>query len=593
MKTLLIGNTGYVTRELIETAFPGDTVVVIGNPALKSDKKHRITSYGFSMEDAYAESTVKGCYFDKVVYFSNYLTMHGSQLGELERIQRMFTRFWLGQGAQIVYLTACDSCCAEASGRRELVKVAIALFVKFSEKLGLHPKILRIPYLYSDTYEEDYLCQVLKSLDEKKKVKLDVSREDYACFLSGRDLGILMQKVFHAWNDRTEILNVSDTARLRFADLENALRQIDRSFKITFTGTPENRQEPDTNEALLDRYGWTQSWGLTGELREMYESVHSRSHKKISLGQRLKAWPEKHRRLVAAVELAAGFLCTELAARLAASSVPFRTVDFRLLFIVIMSSIYGMNAGIAAAVLAGIALTGVYVENGMDWVALFYEPTNWLPFIAYFAAGILCGYVRLKNQDELLLVKNENALLQDKFLTLKGLYRDTLDHQKAYKKQILSARDSFGKIFEITKKLDSDSPRQILDQAVEVLEQMLENETIAIYTVDRSNRTARLAACSKAMSGSLEETLSLPPLRQALEWAELGEVWVNRDLRQDHPMYLAQIHGAGEEVLILVYGTSFSQNGIHYTNLIKVLCGLIESALSRAAHGEALERLVP
>lgn len=48
-------------------------------------------------------------------------------------------------------------------------------------------------------------------------------------------------------------------------------------------------------------------------------------------------------------------------------------------------------------------------------------------------------------------MKEENKLILDKFLFMREMYQETLSDKRQYKKQILGSRDSFGKIFDITK----------------------------------------------------------------------------------------------------------------------------------------------
>lgn len=39
MRTLFVGNTGYITNEFIENAFPDSLVVVMGAACIKTDRK--------------------------------------------------------------------------------------------------------------------------------------------------------------------------------------------------------------------------------------------------------------------------------------------------------------------------------------------------------------------------------------------------------------------------------------------------------------------------------------------------------------------------------------------------------------------------
>lgn len=169
METLLIGNTGYVTREFIINAFPNDSVVVIGNTKLKTDKQFHITSYHVSMEDEIAEKIIMGHSFEKIVYFSNHLTLHQRQQGEMERIRKLFHTYGTNKEAEIVYLTSLESCYSEESGKAELVGDAERLCLYYAEALDRDVKIIRIPFLYSAYYEEDYVYKMIKNMDEKKK----------------------------------------------------------------------------------------------------------------------------------------------------------------------------------------------------------------------------------------------------------------------------------------------------------------------------------------------------------------------------------------------------------------------------------------
>ena len=66
----------------------------------------------------------------------------------------------------------------------------------------------------------------------------------------------------------------------------------------------------------------------------------------------------------------------------------------------------------------------------------FYEPSNWIPFIFYFAVSAICGYVRLKNTENVRFMKAENKLILDKFLFAREMYQETLRDKRQYKKQI-------------------------------------------------------------------------------------------------------------------------------------------------------------
>ena len=85
MKVLLAGNTGYVTEEFVEEAFPEWQVMVLGNKMLKTVRRRNLISRPFPRTELELGDIFRTYEFEAVVYFSNYLTLHG----ELEGKQRI------------------------------------------------------------------------------------------------------------------------------------------------------------------------------------------------------------------------------------------------------------------------------------------------------------------------------------------------------------------------------------------------------------------------------------------------------------------------------------------------------------------------
>ena len=60
-------------------------------------------------------------------------------------------------------------------------------------------------------------------------------------------------------------------------------------------------------------------------------------------------------------------------------------MDLRLLFVVIVGTIYGLHAGVFAAVLACAGVAMSYASQGASFAPLFYDTSNWLAFVIYFS----------------------------------------------------------------------------------------------------------------------------------------------------------------------------------------------------------------
>lgn len=87
MKVLLAGNTGYVTEEFVEEAFPECQVMVLGNKMLKTVRRRELISRPFPRTELEFGDIFRTYEFEAVVYFSNYLTLHGELEGEAENLR--------------------------------------------------------------------------------------------------------------------------------------------------------------------------------------------------------------------------------------------------------------------------------------------------------------------------------------------------------------------------------------------------------------------------------------------------------------------------------------------------------------------------
>lgn len=289
-------------------------------------------------------------------------------------------------------------------------------------------------------------------------------------------------------------------------------------------------------------------------------------------------------RLTAFLELALGAVLMEALQRILGSTAQFRMIDVRLLFVVCMASMYGLNMGVWASVAAIASLCLGYYREGYSWLVLFYEPSNWIPFILYLVAGAVCGFSRDKREEENAFIQKENSLLQEKYAFLSRLYQEALEYKNQYKKQIIGSRDSFGRIFDVVKQLDTMLPEKIFAETIPVLEDVLENKTVAIYSIyDQDARYGRLEVCSRPVSEMVNKSIRLADYGQALEAVKAGQVWFNRDLEEGLPLYMAGVRVQERlTVLIMIYRAEYAQVGMYYANLIRILSGLIESSFARA-----------
>ena len=484
---------------------------------------------------------------------------------------------------RIVYLTGPERLYDVPTGKTLLVSEMENLSREYAKLYKTTVKIIRSPYLYSEQYEKDFLNTVFREISAEQKITFQEDESQRMFFLSMQDLAELMYKIFDNWDEDEEILNIADGFDHCFKDLGDKLTELCPHLKVSYArySIMENMLKDD--KIIRYKYGWFPKISILEELPELYEHYQERNNIKEGRLDSLKHIISKHKAAVRVAEFAAFFILFELLNGIAGNQAQFKMIDLRLIFVVLFGSTYGINYGIAAAAAESLSLIRAFEAEGSSWYVLFYEPSNWIPFIFYFAVGAICGYIRMKNKDNVQFIKEENNLLQEKFLFTREMYQETIEDKNLYKKQILGSKDSFGKIFDITRKLDVIQPQELYIETIRVLEDVLENKTFGLYTLNRENGYGRLETASAQVQGNYPNSIKLSEYSAAMEELENGNVWANREFLEKYPMYMAGVRKNGELVmLICIQQASREQMSLYFLNLFKILSGLVETSLLRA-----------
>ena len=583
MRTLLVGNTGYITNKFVEEAFPESLVMVMGDTSIRKNRKKNLFVRPFVKNEKELEDIFITYDFEQIIYFSNYLSFHGETYGEAEMLRKILQLCRGKRNMRIVYLTGPERLYDVPTGKTLLVSEMENLSREYAKLYKTTVKIIRSPYLYSEQYEKDFLNTVFREISAEQKITFQEDESQRMFFLSMQDLAELMYKIFDNWDEDEEILNIADGFDHCFKDLGDKLTELCPHLKVSYArySIMENMLKDD--KIIRYKYGWFPKISILEELPELYEHYQERNNLKEGRLDSLKHIISKHKAAVRATEFAAFFILFELLNGIAGNQAQFKMIDLRLIFVVLFGSTYGINYGIAAAAAESLSLIRAFEAEGSSWYVLFYEPSNWIPFIFYFAVGAICGYIRMKNKDNVQFIKEENNLLQEKFLFTREMYQEAIEDKNLYKKQILGSKDSFGKIFDITRKLDVIQPQELYIETIRVLEDVLENKTFGLYTLNRENGYGRLETASAQVQGNYPNSIKLSEYSAAMEELENGNVWANREFLENYPMYMAGIRKNGELVmLICIQQVSREQMSLYFLNLFKILSGLVETSLLRA-----------
>ena len=586
MEVLVVGNTAYVDDDFCAKAFPGDHVKVVAAQEARRDKSSPHASWKEllqHLEQAYE--------FDRVVYLSNYLTPHTDTVGDIELLRSVF-RTCAGRRVQLLYVAgpAGAEGAADAAGRTGKGIIAHAandLCRYYAAREGVQTKILRVPFLYtaSAALEDPFLVPLFDACSTGS-VALQGAQDAAFPLLCAEELSVLVRRIFDSWNANFETLDVVDTFHHTVGEVGDALKALFPGLSVAY-GDSAGYALPASDVARV-RYGWFQRYDLLRDLSTIQARWDAGRAKKVNPLRAAIDRIQMRTLPVKCLETGVAWVLFEVLEHLFSQSAQLNVLDYRLLYVVLIGTLYGLDFGLVAALLASVGLAASYFTlYGYTFQGLFYEPSNWLPFIAYFVVGAVCGYVQLRNSEAIKAERDENELVRNRNTFLTRLYHDAIEDKRAFKQQIVGRHDSFGKIFAVTQELDVLNPRDIYRKCCELLGEILENDSVTIYHVS-GGAFARLVAASPAISNDVPRSLSLDDLAPVLQGSISG-LWVNRTLTPGLPMFGYAIERDGAPaVLIFVRHVAESQMTLYYQNLFRILCGLVESALGRAFDYEAV-----
>ncbi|MBR6603956.1 MAG: HD domain-containing protein, partial [Clostridia bacterium] len=587
-RVLLIGNTEYLTEEFVQATFPQSKVMMVGNTDLDGSDRIKL----FRVRKPSVKAILETYEFDLIVFFSAGLRFQSTDHNDAEELREVLQfSAEMQKEIKILYLSPLDSSFSERTDKAIIASASEKLCEFYAKRYSLDVKTVQIPYLYSSVCKNDFLYGVFEKIHSGKNVGIPEAASSKMHFLSLWDLSDLLSRIVDNWKAGSGVLSVGDEFHLTFSDLAEQLSKIAPGVKTEFTENHSSGIIKTTNSALRNEYGWFAKISILDDLADQYELyLNTKEQDTETVFTKIKNWISRHSFLIKVIELFLMFFLSELFIHITDSAVIFSIVDFRTIFIVIISTLYGLSFGIASATLASVSYFVAKVISGTDPLTIFYEPTNWLAFVFFFLVGGLCGYVNLKKEEHGKYLEEQNGLLEDKLIFTSEIYEDTLREKKELKKQIISSKDSFGKIFDITRKLNTVAPQQLYLRTIETFEEILENKSIAVYSVNSKNAFGRLEVASRDLLDVAARSISLQTYAPVINKLREGGIWRNTELKSEYPMYAAGVYRGEELVLVIfLWHADMGQRSLYYVNLFKILRDLVQMSLLRAYdHGIAL-----
>ncbi len=594
MDLLLTGNLSNMVDEFCRQLSDGNRVVIASTYIEKKNYFRKPAIFPCAPNDPLFSKLFDSYSFDVVIFLAKRGEQTGKETGMIEDLDHCLQLCAKHNVSQVIYVSSGEvyagndnvdeRCSPIPTDNSGYILAAGENLTKFYRlKFGLNTIVIHLPYMYGDSISDSLLADIYAHHAHKEKYVFQGLPSQQCDFIRDTDLVSLIVKLIDEGYDLPlGVINVGSGSPVTLYELGESVKKEIPDFEYAFSNTEGSIPPNMKVETASNFYNWSAKNKIANQMAGTLKRFAETNPGRTPFLKRFYGKVKKSHFILTTLELVLGFALMQFLNYLSSTDVQYRYVDFRLLFVVIFGSIYGIRVGMLAALLAIVSCILSFGTN-LDWQQLFLNIDNWLPFLIYFAAGVITGFVKDKSVSVLELEKEQRRTMEERYVFLYELYDQTLKNKRQYQDQVLSYRNSFGRIYNITKRLDNVLPDAVMHEAVVILEELLENQTISIYTVNRNATYARLWVKSKNMYNTNQNSISLSRFRLMLSEINRDEIWCNKELIDGYPAYCAPVF-SNENItaLIMINEVRYEQMTTYYYNLIKVLCGLIKDSLIRA-----------
>lgn len=363
----------------------------------------------------------------------------------------------------------------------------------------------------------------------------------------------------------------------------------------------KEEREGDIKNSCLDNtrikqvLGWEPRYSLTEGLRNTYEwymEYHRRNEKKEGYKSSQAIKDSIFKRLSSSLRKSGLLFCFENL--LLFSMACFMTItsqnasnyyllDYKLIYIVLVGVIYGTRQATLASLLSCGLYIYLYIDRGKDIISLVYDTDSLLQLSFYILLGIITGYIMDTKNNELRGMESEMQSLNKKLEFINKIHNETLIIKDELCDQVISAQNSYGKVYDMMTKLDSLDPEVVLKKGIEVLENTLKSDEIAIYILSDSKYYVVLAAKSEKKDFYVPGIVKIREREYIHRVIETKNIYINHEWLSSTPVMSAPITNNGNVIAIAcVYSVEFENITLYRQNLLRVTSNLISYALTNS-----------
>lgn len=257
-------------------------------------------------------------------------------------------------------------------------------------------------------------------------------------------------------------------------------------------------------------------------------------------------------------------------------------LDIYLLYVAVIGGVYGIAHALFASVLCAAAkIIAGFEAAGVS--GLMSDYSTFLSVLQVLLIAIIVGYLRDKYKRINSDLTDENQYLSSELADMTRINDNNVYIKDVYEKRLVNYSDGLAKLYDITSRLDFMASRKVMFEAVNVVMEIMDTKDVAVYTASRNSRYFRLSAASSRRAYGLGNSLKFDQSSEYYGALSEKEIYMNRGENLEKPVFAGATY-LNEEVtsLVFVWQRKLENVNLHESNLMAILCRLIEKAMGRA-----------
>lgn len=264
-------------------------------------------------------------------------------------------------------------------------------------------------------------------------------------------------------------------------------------------------------------------------------------------------------------------------------------LDLFTIYVLLIGVTWGMAHSLFAALLAGAASFFMMQEGATD---LVFDYGYFIRFLELIVVGVTSGYMRDKYRRKNLDLNDENAYYAGEVRDLTRINDSNVYVRNLFEKRLMGYRNSLAKIYEITSQLDYMESRKVLFHAVQVCSQILDTPHVAVYIASGNAGFFRLVAAGSKQARQMGKSIRYDENSFMYRALSQKEIYQNRQFDSSNPTFAGAVYRSDTPiVIVMVWMDQIEQVNLYNSNMLAVLCRLLESSVHRAVlYEESIHR---